>query len=302
MDSNKTSDLFDAYYFDHGCGRPYARDEEWLHFFGSIADRIVSDIQPTTVLDAGCAWGLLVETLRKRGVDAFGVDISSYAIQHVHPDIQEYCWIGSVVDLFPQKYDLIICIEVLEHMPKSDAEQSIKNFCEHSDSVLFSSTPFDYKEATHLNVQPPEYWAELFARCGFFRDVDFEASFITPWAVRFCRKNEPVTRLVREYERKMFLLWKENSDLRDLTLEMRDQISQLDSSVQTLDMQLEEKAERLQMINIHVAQLEEIQESRSWKLIQVFQKFRLKLMPLGSRRDRLFSNILRSLSRQKLQQ
>lgn len=28
--------------------------------------------------------------------------------------------------------------------------------------------------ASHINVQPPEYWAQLFARQGFFRDVDFD--------------------------------------------------------------------------------------------------------------------------------
>ena len=47
------------------------------------------------------------------------------------------------------------------------------NLCPHTADVLFSSTPFDYDEATHLNVQPPDYWAALFARHGFYRDVDF---------------------------------------------------------------------------------------------------------------------------------
>ena len=41
--------------------------------------------RPARLLDAGCAIGLLVETLRDRGVDARGVDISDYAIGRV-PD------------------------------------------------------------------------------------------------------------------------------------------------------------------------------------------------------------------------
>jgi hypothetical protein len=104
--------------------------------------------------------------------------------------------------------------------------------CQHSDDILFSSTPNDYKEVSHFNVQPPEYWAELFAREGFFRDVDFDASFITPWAVRYRKVDEPLHRIVRNYERKFWLLWKENSDLRDLTIELREDLAVSESITQ----------------------------------------------------------------------
>jgi hypothetical protein len=170
--------------------------------------------------------GFLVEALRERGVAAFGIDISDYAIQNVHANIQPYCWVGSITEPFPQHYDLIICVEVLEHLPRAESEEAARNLCQYTDDILFSSTPFDYKEVTHFNVQPPEYWAELFAQHGFFRDVDFDASFILPWAVRFRRKREPAHRLVRDYERKFWLLAKENSDLRSLTLEMRQGLAQ----------------------------------------------------------------------------
>ena len=218
---NLNSKLFDVYYFAHDCGQPYQRNAEWLRFFAVVADRIVSDIRPTTVLDAGCAMGLLIETLRERGVQAFGLDASEYAIQQAHPAVQPYCRLGSIIEPLPQRYDLIACIEVVEHLTQRDAECAIANLCAYSNDVLFSSTPLDYKEATHFNVHPPEHWAELFARHNLFRDVDFDASFITPWAVRFRRSNEPVHRLTRAYERKFWLLWKENTDLRQRALELR---------------------------------------------------------------------------------
>jgi SAM-dependent methyltransferase len=265
-------DVFDAYYYAHGCGRTYKRDEEWLRFFGDIAERIIQDIQPTTVLDAGCAWGFLVENLRHRGVQAFGVDLSEYAIQQVSPEISSFCWRDSIVKPFPDNYDLIVSIEVLEHMSPSDAAQAIVNFCQHSDDILFSSTPFDYKEVTHFNVQPPEVWAQLFARQGFYRDVDFDASFLTPWAVRFRRRDEPTHRVVREYERRFWLLWKENTDLRSLVGELRDEISEIsqklgvnEGAIQALE-----------------AQRDEIFDSRSWRLIQKIQKIRQIL----NRKDR----------------
>ena len=242
MVPGNVSDLYDAFYFAHDCGHPYQRDEKWLSLFGFIADHIVADIQPHTVLDAGCAMGFLVENLRQRGVDAWGIDISEYAIQNVHPNIAPFCRAGSITDPFQQKYDLITCIEVLEHVPSSEVERAIINLCRHTDDILLSSTPFDYREVTHLNVQPPEHWAELFARQGFFRDVDFDASFLTPWAVRFRRKNESLPRLVREYERKFFLLWKENVDLRRLSIEMRGKLSAMEQTGQSQSGQIQSQA------------------------------------------------------------
>lgn len=217
--------LYDAYYFAHGCGEPYQRSEVWLNLFNAFAERIVRDIQPGTVLDAGCAMGFLVEALRNKGIDAWGVDISEFAIGKVAPDIKEYCWTGSITEPFPRSYDLIVSIEVLEHLPKEESERAVGNLCRYSDDILFSSTPNDYKEVSHFNVQPPEYWAELFAQEGFYRDVDFDGSFITPWTVRFRKVNEPLHRIIRNYERKYWLLWKENTDLRNLTLEMREDLS-----------------------------------------------------------------------------
>src|SRR5262245_43923444 len=119
MMSASPTDCYNRYYFEHGCGRPYQRDDEWLEFFGAIADKIVKGIAPPTVLDAGCAMGFLVEGLRARGVDAWGVDISEYAIGQVHESLRPYCWVGSLAEPLPQRYDLIVCIEVLEHMPST---------------------------------------------------------------------------------------------------------------------------------------------------------------------------------------
>jgi SAM-dependent methyltransferase len=228
-----------------------------------MADRIVSDIGPGSVLDAGCAMGFLVEKLRERGVEAFGVDISEYAIGQAHPDIRPYCWVGSAAAPLPRRYDLIVSIEVLEHMPQDEAERALANVCQYTDDILFSSTPLDYKEASHLNVHSPEYWATLFARQGFFRDVDFDAAFITPWAARFRRRNDPAPRLISDYERRFWLLWKENTDLRSLALDMRAELAgraprlaELERTAAALEDQLADKERGLAALNKRIAELE----------------------------------------------
>jgi hypothetical protein len=225
---------FNEYYYRNCCGQPYERNEAWLRFFQLIADRIVADINPRTVLDAGCAIGLLVETLRERGVDARGIDLSPFAIGRVPDALRAYCAEGSIAEPLGQRVDLIVCIEVLEHMPAGEADRAIANFTQHTDDVLFSSTPFDHSEPTHVNVRMPEDWAEAFARHGFYRDVDFDASFITKWAARFTRRSVPPQRLVRDYERRFWQLRAAESDARAYSVEIQQRLEAVEKERERL--------------------------------------------------------------------
>jgi hypothetical protein len=273
------SNLFDAHYYATGCGMPYRRDDAWLAFFAGVATQITTGIAPKTVLDAGCAIGLLVEQLRAQGVDAEGVDISEYAIAQAHPSVQPYVRIGSVAQPFGKRYDLIVCIEVVEHMPAAEAEAAIANLCAHTDDLLFSSSPLDYKEATHFSVRPVEHWAELFARQGFYRDIDFDARFLTPWAARFRRRSEPVPRLVRDYERRQWELTRENSDLRQLALEQRAQLAAAARAVESAQAQsayLAELETQIMAKNAQITRLEDlvrrIENGRLMRILRALQR------------------------------
>ena len=221
-----------SHYFDaqsKSSERPYERSDHWMRFFGSVADHIVSDIDPQTVFDAGCAMGFLVEALRDRGVDASGIDISEYAISQVRPDIKPYCRQGSVTDPLSSRYDLIVSIEVLEHLATEDAIRAVNNLCSATTDFIFSSTPQDYREITHVNVQPPEWWGEVFAKQGFFRDVEYDPStYISPWAVRYRRTRDTVPRTVGSYERLIARLKSENRTLRQLAAEQRGQLDRVE--------------------------------------------------------------------------
>ena len=256
MEPSASAALYDAFYYQHCCGNEYVRNDFWLRQFGRIADHIHNEIDPTTVLDAGCAKGFLVETLRACGVEAYGIDISDYAIQQVVEEIKPYCTVGSVLDPFPRKYDLIVCIEVLEHLSPAECDVAVANFCLFSDQVLFSSTPDDYREATHINVRPPEYWAGLFARYGFYRDVEYDASYITPWTMRFVRAYQPVYRLVEAYERRLWQLARESNGAREFALESRVQLAERDKQIVELEAKVAERDQSTALLRAELTALQ----------------------------------------------
>jgi GT2 family glycosyltransferase len=156
---------------------------QWLEFFGCVADEIVRRLNPRIVLDVGCAKGFLVECLRDRGVDAYGFDISEHAISEVRPDIKPYCWVGSATHGISRDYDLITCIEVCEHLRESDAQDAIRQMTARADRILFSSTPSNFAEPTHVNVRPVIDWLRSFAQFSFAPDEGFDAGFVAPQAM-----------------------------------------------------------------------------------------------------------------------
>jgi SAM-dependent methyltransferase len=269
---------FDAYYYAHSCGRPYARDEEWLRFFGRIADRIKADTAANRVLDAGCAMGLLVEALVERGIDAHGVDISDYAIGQAAPAVRDRVRVASLTAPLDGRYDLIVCIEVLEHMPPDEARVALANICAHTDDVLFSSSPTDFGETTHVNVQPPEAWAEGFAREGLLRDLDYDASYITPWAVRYRRRSEPVPRVVREYERAAARLAIERNELRQQVVAFDRHVQSEAADAPRLRAELARANEALLAAQQRIAVLDDtvrhMEASVFWRLRNVWRAIR----------------------------
>ena len=94
------SHRFDEDFFDSGKQVPggfssYSFDK-YFAVFRPLCRTIIKHFNPKRVLDVGCAKGSLVCAFRDSGVDAFGVDVSQYAISSAPAFLQSSLY---VVDL-----------------------------------------------------------------------------------------------------------------------------------------------------------------------------------------------------------
>ena len=119
-----------------------------------------------TILDVGCAYGYVVKYLREMGYEAFGCDVSEYAIsQSVCP---EYCKVGSVTDLpYKQKFDLVISTDVLEHLHNDDVAKAVSELKrvgtmqDHAVSTWNGKT-----DEEHQAIHEIQWWEERLAGCS----------------------------------------------------------------------------------------------------------------------------------------
>ena len=250
MDLIYNKEYYEKYDMDGICVN-YQDSDLLTVFFRNLARRIVDELHPKTVLDGGCAMGHLVAALRDLGVEAYGIDISQYAISMVREDLRPYCAVGSLADplpaAFPERFDLIVSLEVLEHLTQADGQAAIANLCAHTDRFLFCSTPDDFEDPTHINVQPTAYWAGLFAQNGLFRDFGYDASYITSYAVLFSRRDSR-TGLVEGYEAFYTHHRRSSEDFWRSAVEDKERhIRNQDGTIQSLNDSLEQQTNQLDM-------------------------------------------------------
>ena len=123
-----------------------------------------------SVIDIGCAKGYLVKALRWLGRDAWGFDISDYAIENADPEISQYL----SKTLPNQDFHFAIAKDVFEHIKLVDLRRLLTKL---SSRVLFVIVPLgngkkynikSYElDTTHLHKQPLDWWCELLKGNGW---------------------------------------------------------------------------------------------------------------------------------------
>ena len=125
-----------------------------------------------SVLDVGTGTGTWLAAAQRKGLqDVAGVDGVSPVGRSVavNPDLIAVKDLRLPFDLGRQ-FDLVLCLEVAEHVEEIHAPTLIASLCRHSDTIFFSAAaPFQLGD-NHVNCQWPSYWQGLFNELGFACD------------------------------------------------------------------------------------------------------------------------------------
>lgn len=133
-----------------------------------IIPLILELIVPKSVIDIGCGVGTWLSVFKEHGVDIWGVD-GDYMDQTLLEIPPEQFLPFDLKQPFnlQRKFDLVVSLEVAEHLPPECAESFVCSLTELGSVVLFSAAiPFQ-GGTHHVNEQWPEYWIKYFEKKNF---------------------------------------------------------------------------------------------------------------------------------------
>lgn len=141
----------------------------------SSAEAIVPDIMrmlnPETVVDVGCGLGQWLSVFKRNGV----LRVTGIDGKHVPKDRRmvdpsefvEFDFNDCAEFVAREKYDLLLSLEVAEHLPADKAGPFVNMLTSLSDTIVFSAAVPGQTGENHANEQYPDYWFRLFAAKGY---------------------------------------------------------------------------------------------------------------------------------------
>jgi SAM-dependent methyltransferase len=137
----------------------------------------MSQFDIASAVDVGCGQGEWLGVLEKEfgvkrvcGIDGQWIqrnELRFDASQFIQADLANSKELVELRAKSSQEFDLAISLEVGEHLPKEVAETYVVLLTSLAPLVLFSAAAPMQGGWNHINEQWPEYWRELFARCGY---------------------------------------------------------------------------------------------------------------------------------------
>jgi SAM-dependent methyltransferase len=126
------------------------------------------NLHPTSVLDVGCGVGTWLSFWFEQGVDVYGIDGNSVnekylCVSRSKIQIQDLNFIKKTDN---KKYDLVMSLEVAEHLRPENSENFVNFLAVNSDFILFSAGIPHQIGDNHINCRPLDFWVDEFSKYG----------------------------------------------------------------------------------------------------------------------------------------
>jgi hypothetical protein len=135
--------------------------QRWQHpWIEKMIGWLVGEFGPfERSLDLGAGDGYYSYALREVGTLAYAVEVSDEAAEFTPEEVWLVVWDLRNPLHLEETYDLVLCVEVAEHLPENAADTLCDTITRHASSlVVFTAAPPNQGGHGHVNLQPPEYW------------------------------------------------------------------------------------------------------------------------------------------------
>jgi SAM-dependent methyltransferase len=131
---------------------------------------VLKFVRPDTVLDIGCGIGTWLKAFEEHGIiEYIGVDGNYIDRTMLQIPLTKFRSHDLTLPLdLEKKFDLVVSIEVAEHLHPEAADVFVESLVKHGDTILFSAAIPGQGGQHHLNEQWPQYWQAKFEKHGYY--------------------------------------------------------------------------------------------------------------------------------------
>jgi hypothetical protein len=132
-----------------------------------VVPLLIDWYKPNTVIDLGCNIGAWLSEFQEHGIDILGID-GENMLGSLLIDAEDFRSYDLTEPIYPViKFDLLICLEVAEHLEDKYADTLVESAIRCSDTIFWSAATKGQGGFNHVNEQPLEYWIEKFKSRGY---------------------------------------------------------------------------------------------------------------------------------------
>lgn len=130
-----------------------------------IVPLVLELVRPQSIVDVGCGVGAWLAVFKEHGVeDVCGID-GEYVLPSLLEIPKEQFISANLSERvhLDRRFDLVVSLEVAEHLPEASAGTFVESLTSLGDVVLFSAAIPCQGGTGHVNEQWSEYWVRRFA-------------------------------------------------------------------------------------------------------------------------------------------
>lgn len=175
-----SANQFDRDYFEDGIRtrKSLYKNFRWMPWISFPIANAIKQLYPgKCILDWGCGKGFTVHALRLMGVEAYGYDISEYALHNCKIEVELFLHINKFT--VPNNIEVIFVKDALEHLNHDKVHDELSwmaTKCKEACFIIPLGDNGEYRipdyhfDITHIIAEDEEWWTRRIIEAGFVVD------------------------------------------------------------------------------------------------------------------------------------
>lgn len=166
----------------HGESEWLIKREKYRNDYNKLGQILDSLLDFNTILDIGSANGFFIDYYIDKKDIVTGIEKENYIKPYLSLSSQKNTIFDDIIIMnnLNQKYDLVTCIEVAEHIDYKDSDKLVEFIVNHAKDYIYFTAATPYQKGNgHINCQSHFFWLNKFRRYDYYINYNLTEELVS---------------------------------------------------------------------------------------------------------------------------